>query len=69
MGTGEGAAVFERASRFNHCCLPNACFAWNEKLGVETIYAIKEIESGEVSQVLQSGWMVSVEEFKFGFVL
>lgn len=49
MDTGDGAAVFERASRFNHCCVPNASFAWNEKLGVETIYATKEIEPGEVS--------------------
>lgn len=48
MDAGGGAAVFARASRFNHCCVPNACFAWNEKLGVETIYAIKEIERGEV---------------------
>lgn len=54
MDTGEGAAVFERASRFNHCCVPNACFAWNEKLGVETIYAIKDIKLGEVSQALRS---------------
>jgi hypothetical protein len=55
MDTGEGAAVFEHASRFNHCCVPNACFAWNEKLGVETIYATKEIEPGEVSSALESG--------------
>lgn len=54
IDTGGRAAVFELASRFNHSCVPNACFAWNEKLGVETIYAIKEIEPGEVNQALRS---------------
>jgi len=58
MDSGEGAAVFECASRFNHCCVPNACFSWNEKLGVETIYATKEIEPGEVSKALKSDWMI-----------
>lgn len=48
MECGKGAAVFEVASRFNHSCVPNACFSWNEKLGMETIYAVKDIESGDV---------------------
>lgn len=47
MECEQGAAVFEVASRFNHSCVPNACFAWNEKLGVETIYAIKDISVGK----------------------
>lgn len=47
MECEKGAAVFEIASRFNHSCVPNACFAWNEKLGVETVYAIKDIAAGE----------------------
>ena len=45
---GRGAAVFATASRFNHSCVPNAFFAWNDKLGVETIYATKHIACDEV---------------------
>lgn len=46
---GKGAAIFDVTSRFNHSCVPNAHFAWNEKLGIETVYAIKDIGAGEVS--------------------
>jgi hypothetical protein len=43
MESGKGAAVFQIAARFNHSCVPNAHFAWCEKLGVETIFAVSDI--------------------------
>lgn len=35
-----GAAVCAGASRFNHSCVPNAHFAWNETLGVQTFQIV-----------------------------
>jgi hypothetical protein len=48
MECGKGAAVFEIAARFNHSCVPNAHFAWSEELGLETVFAVKEIGVDEV---------------------
>jgi hypothetical protein len=48
MQIGDGAGVFEVASRFNHECVPNACFSWDEKRQMETIYAVKDIPGGAV---------------------
>jgi hypothetical protein len=48
MECGQGAAVFEIASRFNHSCVPNAHFAWNQELEVETVFAVKDISVNEV---------------------
>ena len=42
------SAVFESISRFNHECVPNACFSWDEDKEVESVYAISEIKAGEV---------------------
>ncbi|KAF2835421.1 SET domain-containing protein [Patellaria atrata CBS 101060] len=44
---GEGAGVFPTAARCNHSCVPNACFAWNERLGAETVHAVRDLEMGE----------------------
>lgn len=49
MGRGEGAGIFYEAARFNHSCMPNAHFAWNANVGMETIHATKDIEAGVVS--------------------
>ena len=48
MQVEEGAGIFEIASRFNHACVPNACFCWDEEKKVETIYAVHDIAQGEV---------------------
>jgi hypothetical protein len=48
MEINDGAGIFEVASRFNHECVPSACFAWNERKGVETIHAVRDIAAGEV---------------------
>ncbi|KIW03496.1 uncharacterized protein PV09_05263 [Verruconis gallopava] len=47
METDNGAAIFELASRFNHECVPNACFSWDEREGVERIHATRNIAKGE----------------------
>ena len=47
MEMNNGAAVFPRAARFNHCCNPNACFAWNAGIGKETIHVMKDVAAGE----------------------
>lgn len=49
MEKGEGAGVFYEAARFNHSCMPNAHFAWNADIGMETIHTTKDVEAGAVS--------------------
>lgn len=47
MEMGPGAAVFLHTSRFNHACVPNACFAWNEAIGKETVHTMRDVAAGE----------------------
>lgn len=47
MEMGNGAAVFARAARLNHSCVPNACFHWNAGIARETVHAMRDIEAGE----------------------
>lgn len=47
MECEKGAAVFEIAARFNHSCIPNAYFSWNEAKFEERIFAIRNIEERE----------------------
>lgn len=47
MGKGGGSAVFPNCARFNHSCVPNACFAWNDATDKETIHVIRDIQPGE----------------------
>ena len=35
-------------SRFNHSCIPNAEYFWNEETGFEDVRAIRSIEKGGV---------------------
>ena len=44
---GEKQGIFPNASRFNHSCVPNAFFSWNEKSKALTIHAIIDIPSGQ----------------------
>ncbi|KAI4241320.1 MAG: hypothetical protein L6R40_004626 [Gallowayella cf. fulva] len=51
MGGGQ-QGMFLEASRFNHSCLPNACFFWNPHLGANpqgrlTIFATHDISRQE----------------------
>jgi hypothetical protein len=41
------AGVFEKLSRVNHSCRPNAERWWDPERGVETVYAIRGIEVNE----------------------
>lgn len=43
----EMQGIFVCSSRFNHSCVPNAHFAWNEKLKRLTVHAIVDIPNGE----------------------
>ncbi|KAF3048456.1 hypothetical protein E8E11_006839 [Didymella keratinophila] len=47
MEMNAGAAVFLHTSRFNHSCVPNACFTWNAAIGKETIHTMRDIQQGE----------------------
>ncbi|KAF1836269.1 SET domain-containing protein [Decorospora gaudefroyi] len=47
MEMKDGAAVFPQAARFNHCCNPNACFTWNDKIGKETIHIMNHVVAGD----------------------
>ena len=40
-------AIFPVISRINHSCLPNVNHYWNEMKGVETIFALKDIEANQ----------------------
>ncbi|KAL8858950.1 MAG: hypothetical protein Q9178_004629 [Gyalolechia marmorata] len=51
-GGGSQQGVFLRAARFNHSCVPNACFYWNPNLGKHpqgrlTIFATQDIRRYE----------------------
>ena len=35
------------ASRFNHSCVPNAEFDWNENISASVIRTVSEIKAGE----------------------
>jgi hypothetical protein len=58
MQVEDGVGIFEVASRFNHECVPNACFSWDEQRQVETIYAVQDIPAGQVNYVAaQQEWL------------
>ena len=40
-------ACFAGACRFNHGCEPNAHAAWNHRLSMQTIHALRDIDHGE----------------------
>jgi hypothetical protein len=46
MTVGEGAAVFMKASRINHSCVPNASYRWAEHAGAMQIRVTKDIPAG-----------------------
>ena len=39
--------IFPTIARFNHSCVPNSEFAWNEKKQVQEVRALRKIENGE----------------------
>ena len=39
--------IFDKLSRFNHSCRPNAVFSWNEVLLHGVIFALSDIKAGE----------------------
>ena len=38
--------LFLKMSPFNHSCIPNAEYFWNEETGFEDVRAIRSIEKG-----------------------
>ncbi|KAL8720505.1 MAG: hypothetical protein Q9181_007900 [Wetmoreana brouardii] len=48
--------IFPQASRFNHSCVPNAYFAWENGATSVTIYALDEISSGQEIFVSYIPW-------------
>lgn len=40
-------AVFEVASRFNHACVPNARFSWDEGVGRMEYFTVRGVRAGE----------------------
>ena len=45
--TGMCSSVFAHACRLNHDCRPNAHAAWNDRIGMQTVHALREIRKGE----------------------
>ncbi|KAL1618506.1 hypothetical protein SLS54_007234 [Diplodia seriata] len=44
---GWAGVIAPRAARFNHSCVPNAMFAWNDAVSAITVQTIKDVEEGE----------------------
>jgi hypothetical protein len=73
MEMGSGAAVFPNAARFNHSCVPNACFTWNEGIERETIHTMRDVKKGEEITLcyvnMEHGKVLRAYELKhYGFV-
>lgn len=48
LGTNASSGgIFPNCSRFNHSCCSNASYSWCNKLGLERIFAVKDIKEGE----------------------
>lgn len=47
MEMGKGAGIFPNAARFNHSCVPNASFNWNQNIQRETIHIIHDVKAGD----------------------
>ena len=47
VNTREGG-IFPTFSSFNHSCVANAVYSWDEKLGEESLYAVKTIRDKEI---------------------
>ena len=68
------SGVFLKASRINHSCCPNACFAWNRYLGRLTIHAMVDIPAGEEITISYGRPFITLQERQamfrrcFGFV-
>jgi hypothetical protein len=52
---GYRSGVFENLSYLNHSCRPNAERWWDPERGVETVYAIREIQENEEITVSYAG--------------
>ena len=44
---GKLCGLFEKLSRVNHSCRPNSERCWDSDRGAETLYALRDIETGE----------------------
>ncbi|KAL1649267.1 hypothetical protein SLS58_001842 [Diplodia intermedia] len=51
---GWAGVIAPRAARFNHSCVPNAMFAWNDAVSAITVQTIKDVEEGEEVTVAYS---------------
>lgn len=43
----EVGGIFPLIARMNHSCRPNAQHAWNDKLGRQTVYAVRDVAAGD----------------------
>ncbi len=60
LGTNTSSGgIFPDCSRFNHNCCSNAAYSWCSKLGLERVFAVKDIKEGEeisVSYLSEQFW-------------
>ena len=45
--SGVCSSVFVQACRLNHDCRPNAHIGWNDRIGMQTVHAVRLIRKGE----------------------
>lgn len=70
MPLGKGSArgaIFPICSLFNHSCTANAAYHWNDDIGEEKVFALKNIEHGEevtVSYLSDEDWTLPSKERK-----
>lgn len=47
FNTGDGATMFLTATRFNHSCLPNTFYSWNEERNEIVVQSMIDISAGD----------------------
>lgn len=57
-----GGGLFIEASRINHACKPNTQNSWNERIGRETIHAVRDIKKGEEITISYIGYFATYAE-------
>ena len=66
LGTNASrGGIFPKCSRFNHSCCSNAGYSWCNKLGLERVFAVKDIKEGKeisVSYLSEHLWTTARSE-------
>ncbi|KAG8532461.1 uncharacterized protein KY384_002338 [Bacidia gigantensis] len=59
---GNTSGIFPKASKINHSCLPNAHCCWNDRVGLFTVSAVRNIAAGEEIEICYKAMCRTREE-------